>query len=110
MDLVLSVILLVLFVAVVELTATGGFGSSYGPGVVDRLSALFTSHADLGWPRGVQEDDDHRWPVGSFAPRVDHGDWAPADWAPAAFGEIFEAGVEPVQVQPIGMQRVRRID
>ena len=105
MDLVLSIILLVLFVAVVELTATGGLGSSYGPGVVDRLSALFASHADLGWPAGVQEDDDHRWPVGSFVPGVE-----PADRVPAAFGEILEAGVQPVQVQPIRLQRVRRID
>ena len=39
MDLVLSVILLVLFVSVVELTATGGIGSGYGPGVVERLKA-----------------------------------------------------------------------
>ncbi|TMD32726.1 MAG: hypothetical protein E6I94_00965 [Chloroflexi bacterium] len=101
MDLVLSVILLVLFVSVVELTATGGIGSGYGPGVVDRLSALFASHADLGWPAGVQEDDDHRWPVGSLVPpTID-----PSDWAPSAFGEILEAGVQPVRVQ-----RVRRID
>ena len=100
MDLVLSVILLVLFVSVVELTATRGIGSGYGPGVVDRLSALFASHADLGWPAGVQEDDDHRWPVGSLVPQIDA-----SDGAPAAFGEILEAGVQPVRVQ-----RVRRIN
>jgi hypothetical protein len=96
MDLLLSIALLVVFIVGVELTSMGWTDA----GLAGRLTGLFGSRADLGWPSGVQEDDDHRWLEGllprGVEPRRSSGDLV---------AEILEDHVRPVPVRPV--RRIR---
>jgi hypothetical protein len=96
MDLLLSIALLVVFIVGVELTSMGWTDA----GLAGRLTGLFGSRADLGWPSGVQEDDDHRWPERllprGVEPRRSSGDLV---------AEILEDHVRPVPVLPV--RRIR---
>src|SRR5690349_15166224 len=56
MDVLASALLLIAFIAFVDLT----FGE--GNHVAAQLSGLFSSGATLGWPTGIQEED-HPWVV-----------------------------------------------
>jgi hypothetical protein len=93
MELIVSIALLALFIVGVELTSMGWTDT----GLAGRLTGLFSSSADLAWPAGVQEDDDHRWLA-----RLDLRPGIARPW-PADAAEIVERGVRPVPVS-----RVRR--
>jgi len=96
MELLLSAALLALFIVGVELTSMGWTDA----GLAGRLTGLFGSRADLGWPSGVQEDDDHRWPdrleLPAFEARMS---------SHALVAEILEDHVRPVPVIPV--RRIR---
>jgi hypothetical protein len=96
MELLLSAALLALFIVGVELTSMGWTDA----GLAGRLTGLFGSRADLGWPSGVQEDDDHRWPDRLELPAVE-GRMS----SRALVAEILEDHVRPVPVRPV--QRIR---
>jgi hypothetical protein len=96
MELLLSIALLAVFIVGVELTSMGWTDA----GLAGRLTGLFGSRADLGWPSGVQEDDDHRWPdrleLAAFERRPSSSAWV---------AEILEDHVRPVPVIPV--RRIR---
>jgi hypothetical protein len=96
MELLLSAALLALFIVGVELTSMGWTDAD----LAGRLTGLFGSRADLGWPSGVQEDDDHRWPARLELPAFEH---SPSSRAWVA--EIVEDHVRPVPVLPV--RRIR---
>jgi hypothetical protein len=95
MELLLSAALLALFIVGVELTSMGWTDA----GLAGRLTGLFGSRADLGWPSGVQEDDDHCWPDRLELPAVEDRT------SRALVAEILEDHVRPVPVIPV--QRIR---
>jgi hypothetical protein len=96
MELLLSIALLAVFIVGVELTSMGWTDA----GLAGRLTGLFGSRADLGWPTGVQEDDDHRWPgwleLAAFERSLSSSTWV---------AEILEDQVRPVPVSPV--RRIR---
>jgi hypothetical protein len=96
MELLLSAALLAVFIVGVELTSMGWTDA----GLAGRLTGLFGSRADLGWPCGVQEDDDHRWPDRPELPAFD-GRLS----SNALVAEILEDHVRPVPVLPV--RRIR---
>jgi len=96
MELLLSIALLALFIVGVELTSMGW--TDAGP--AGRLTGLFGSRADIGWPSGVQEDDDHRWPDRHELPVFER---RPS--SDALVAEILEDHVRPVPVIPV--RRIR---
>jgi hypothetical protein len=96
MELLLSAALLALFIVGVELTSMGWTDA----GLAGRLTGLFGSRADLGWPSGVQEDDDHRWPDRLELPVLE-GRLS----SNALVAEILEDHVRPVAVIPV--RRIR---
>jgi hypothetical protein len=96
MELLLSIALLALFIVGVELTSMGWTDA----GLAGRLTGLFGSRADLGWPSGVQEDDDHRWPDRRELPVFERS-LSSSAWV----AEILEDHVHPVPVIPV--RRIR---
>jgi hypothetical protein len=96
MELLLSAALLALFIVGVELTSMGWTDAD----LAGRLTGLFGSRADLGWPTGVQEDDDHSWPDRLELPAFER---SPSSNARVA--EILEDHVRPVPVLPV--RRIR---
>jgi hypothetical protein len=97
MELLLSIALLALFIVAVDLTSMGWTDA----GLAGRLTGLFGSRADLGWPSGVQEDDDHRWPDRLELQTVERSP-SSSSWV----AEILEDHVRPVPVLPV--RRIRR--
>jgi hypothetical protein len=111
MDLLLSCVLLVLFVAVVEYTAVG----SVGDGIVGLFGGLFSHPDSHSWPQGVQEDDDRRLVSLAALGRLGRGsDAAPLSGRPGqpAPGDPFDDSdgwlraeivddVPPVPVAPV---------
>ena len=94
MDLLLSVALLTLLIVAVDVTL--GADAS---GPASRLTVLFASPDQLGWPRGVQENYEKLAMNWSRAarPQVEVSSSAADEFEPAA-PQIIEDGVAPVRV------------
>ena len=61
--------------------------------LADLMSGLFSASHDLGWPRGVQEEDLRPW--------VGTGSIAPEDEGPVEPVAIIEDSLDPVPVSPV---------
>jgi len=92
----LSITLLALFIVGVELTSMGWTDE----GLAGRLTGLFSSRVDPGWPSGVQEDDDHRW-----LDRLQPQGVERRSSSRSLVAEILEDHVRPVPVRPV--RRIR---
>lgn len=96
MDLLLSVALLALFIVAVDVTL-----GSDAAGPAGRLSLLFASPDQLGWPRGVQESYERlsvSWTRAATSAAVMALAYGESQW-PAP--EIVEEGIAPVRVSRV---------